>query len=309
MQFRLLHGQHVHGVAGSVKSVGGAGPAGVLQMQLELVSGGPGVVMFTVLSDFTHYAGGVYVATANATVVGAHAVSLIGWGVDPNGVPYWLCQNSWGPKWGEGGFFRIRRGTDECTIESMGGLTVVKPQTPTACPTAQCANGAVTLKDCTCRCDNGLTGPTCSTCALKCQNGGVLDAQCSQCACPLGFFGTQCEGGYTLTTLASCSGDSTSVTVTYSFAGTAAPPTQTSLIGFFALTETRPLNSLTSASICGAQYPKYNSAVNGGLCPTTGSVSISPPTAPGQYQVTVANHLALIPLFEAGRCNSWPQWV
>jgi cathepsin B len=47
----------------------------------------------------------------------AHAVRLIGWGVE-NGTAYWLIANSWGPKWGEMGFFRIRRGVDEAGIES-----------------------------------------------------------------------------------------------------------------------------------------------------------------------------------------------
>ena len=30
------------------------------------------------------------------------------------GVPYWLLQNSWGKGFGDGGFFKMRRGTDEC---------------------------------------------------------------------------------------------------------------------------------------------------------------------------------------------------
>merc|ERR1712216_145243 len=36
-----------------------------------------------------------------------------------NGVKYWKVQNSWNPYWGEGGYFRIRRGSDECGIESQ----------------------------------------------------------------------------------------------------------------------------------------------------------------------------------------------
>jgi cathepsin C len=49
-----------------------------------------------------------------------HAVLLVGYGTDAKtGEDYWLVKNSWGTGWGEGGFFRIRRGVDECGIESI----------------------------------------------------------------------------------------------------------------------------------------------------------------------------------------------
>jgi hypothetical protein len=40
---------------------------------------------------------------------------MIGWGKDPiSGDGYWICANSWGPEWGESGFFKI--------LEKEGGI-------------------------------------------------------------------------------------------------------------------------------------------------------------------------------------------
>merc|ERR1719487_1047891 len=47
-----------------------------------------------------------------------HAVVTIGWG-EEDGQKYWLIQNSWGPDWGEDGFFRMALGEDESGIESI----------------------------------------------------------------------------------------------------------------------------------------------------------------------------------------------
>jgi len=48
-----------------------------------------------------------------------HGILIVGYGVE-NGIKYWKCKNSWGDNWGENGYFRIQRGTDECGMESMG---------------------------------------------------------------------------------------------------------------------------------------------------------------------------------------------
>ena len=91
--------------------------ATVRAIQQEIMARGPVEAAFYVMSDFYEYSGGVYHRTRGAQYEGGHAVKIIGWG-EENGTPYWTVANSWGTEWGEGGFFRIRRGTNECGIES-----------------------------------------------------------------------------------------------------------------------------------------------------------------------------------------------
>ncbi|XP_075054810.1 dipeptidyl peptidase 1-like [Mixophyes fleayi] len=94
-------------------------------MKYELIMGGPLAVSFEVYDDFMYYAGGIYHHTGlqdkfNPFQLTNHAVLLVGYGSDSKtGEKYWIVKNSWGESWGESGFFRIRRGTDECAIESI----------------------------------------------------------------------------------------------------------------------------------------------------------------------------------------------
>ncbi len=48
-----------------------------------------------------------------------HNVSIVGYGVDENGLNFWICQNAWGTDWGEEGYFKIARGKDTCGISEM----------------------------------------------------------------------------------------------------------------------------------------------------------------------------------------------
>ncbi|XP_066919273.1 cathepsin B-like [Clytia hemisphaerica] len=82
----------------------------------EIMTHGPVEAAFTVYADFPNYKSGVY-QHVSGSALGGHAIKILGWGVE-DGTPYWLVANSWNPKWGDKGFFKILRGSDHCGIES-----------------------------------------------------------------------------------------------------------------------------------------------------------------------------------------------
>ncbi|XP_042217957.1 dipeptidyl peptidase 1-like [Homarus americanus] len=102
-------------------------------MMLALVENGPMALAFEVYDDFLSYSGGIYHHTNLKNDFSPleevnHGVLLMGYGVDAEtGEKYWTCKNSWGTSWGEDGYFRIRRGTDECAIESVAFQSTVIP--------------------------------------------------------------------------------------------------------------------------------------------------------------------------------------
>jgi len=92
-------------------------------MKIALVEHGPLAVSFQVYGDFMSYKGGIYHHTGvtnrfSPFELTNHAVLLVGYGTE-GGVDYWTIKNSWGESWGENGYFRIRRGVDECAVESI----------------------------------------------------------------------------------------------------------------------------------------------------------------------------------------------
>ena len=49
-----------------------------------------------------------------------HSIVIVGWGFDKEtNTKFWICRNSYGPSFGEHGYFRVRRGQNDLAIESQ----------------------------------------------------------------------------------------------------------------------------------------------------------------------------------------------
>ena len=94
-------------------------------MMQEIFENGSIEASFNVYEDFVTYSSGVYQHVAGSSI-GGHSIKIIGWGVE-NDVKYWLCANSWNTEWGDKGFFKILRGTNECGIEKSVVAGTFKP--------------------------------------------------------------------------------------------------------------------------------------------------------------------------------------
>lgn len=104
-----------------------AKPGQSAAMAREIMQSGPIQAAFFVFQDFMAYEKGIYFRTsASGGMTGGHAIKIIGWGVEKE-KKYWIVANSWGPNWGEDGFFRIQRGNNECGIESIPAAGKASP--------------------------------------------------------------------------------------------------------------------------------------------------------------------------------------
>jgi len=70
---------------------------------------------FVVYQDFFQYRSGVYKHLSGESR-GGHCVEIIGYN---DSLKAWICKNSWGPNWGDNGYFMIEYG--QCSIESWAG--------------------------------------------------------------------------------------------------------------------------------------------------------------------------------------------
>ncbi|KAJ0798199.1 putative cathepsin L [Helianthus annuus] len=98
------------------------------QIAANLVKHGPLAVAINAVYMQT-YVGGVscpYVCSKRLD----HGVLMVGYGsgghspIRMKDKPYWIIKNSWGPKWGENGYYKICKGHNVCGVDSMVSTVV-----------------------------------------------------------------------------------------------------------------------------------------------------------------------------------------
>ena len=82
---------------------------------------GPASTAMKVFDDFLEWDGkGIYEYDGSSDlkeVYTGHSVVIVGWGTSSDNVDYWIVRNSWGAAWGDKGYFKMKRGTNNCEIE------------------------------------------------------------------------------------------------------------------------------------------------------------------------------------------------
>lgn len=117
---------------------GSSGEVSDSDIQIGLLVYGPSADYVALYSDFYYYVSGVYYPTAGATFIGDHAFVVVGFGFAPpppsfdsssDTVLYMSGKNSWGPSWGQNGFFQIFSGVAE---DNQSIVAINAPAPPTA---------------------------------------------------------------------------------------------------------------------------------------------------------------------------------
>mgnify|MGYP001612254265 FL=1 len=105
-------------------------PKSETQMAAFVMASGPLSVAVDATSWQT-YTGGILTDCISNQI--DHGVLVVGYD-DTNNPPYWIVKNSWGASWGENGYIRIQKGTDQCLITSLPCSSTVAKAGPTPAP-------------------------------------------------------------------------------------------------------------------------------------------------------------------------------
>jgi len=104
---------HFYAVAGTKNDKGSE-----YDIRYNIYNWGTVTTGFTVYPDFYTFDAKkeIYKWNGKGSAVGGHAVCIVGWG-EEKGTKYWIIRNTWGKKFGDDGYFRMIRGTNECSLE------------------------------------------------------------------------------------------------------------------------------------------------------------------------------------------------
>ena len=74
-------------------------------------------------TSFQSYKGGIVTACTNRQI--NHGVLAVGFN-DENVPPYWIIKNSWGTSWGEEGYIRVAKGSNQCLVNQYITTAIAK---------------------------------------------------------------------------------------------------------------------------------------------------------------------------------------
>ena len=77
----------------------------------------------TTTTTFQSYRSGIVTSCVNRQI--NHGVLAVGYDT-ANVPPYWIIKNSWGTSWGEDGYLRLAKGSNQCLITSYATTAIVK---------------------------------------------------------------------------------------------------------------------------------------------------------------------------------------
>lgn len=106
------------------------------EIRYHIANKGPVAAMINVCDKLSAYDRGIFShhcpkIIENSRWKNGHAVLIVGYD-SQHGTDYWIVKNSWGPNWGEKGYFRILRGLNLCNIETNAvSVYITNPKQPT----------------------------------------------------------------------------------------------------------------------------------------------------------------------------------